>query len=150
MKRLVKILALSVIALTCTGLTSSAQQYKDIFDYIRGKVPGVQVGQSGPGQMPSIIIRGIGTNSDQYQPLFVVDGVQTDNISTIDPNNVYSIDIIKDGTASIYGMQGANGVIMVTTKSAMMAAEQEAAAKRAAKAAARAARAAQRKNNGQE
>lgn len=142
MKSTIRIFIVTILALTCSSVTSSAQQYKDIFDYIRGKVPGVQVGQSGPGQMPTIIIRGIGTNSDQYQPLFIVDGVQTDNISTIDPNNVYSIDIIKDGTASIYGMQGANGVIMVTTKSAMMAAEQEAAAKKAAKAAARAARAA--------
>lgn len=140
MKRIAKIIVLAVATLACTGVTSSAQQFKDIFDYIRGNVPGVQVGQAGPGQMPRIIIRGIGTNSEYTQPLFIVDGIQTDNISTIDPNNVYSIDIIKDGTASIYGMQGANGVILVTTKGAMNAAEQEAAAKRAAKAAAREAR----------
>lgn len=110
---------------------ANAQKYSDIFEYIRGKVPGVQVGQAGPGQMPSIIIRGVGTNSDHTQPLFIVDGLQVESIASIDPENVYQIDIIKDGTSSIYGMQGANGVIMVTTKSAVHAAEAEAAAKKA-------------------
>ena len=112
---------------------SAQQQYSDIFEYIRGRVPGVQVGQAGPGQTPSIVIRGVGTNSEHTQPLFIVDGLQVDNIASIDPNNVYQIDIIKDGTSSIYGMQGANGVIMVTTKSAVHAQEMEAAAKKAAK-----------------
>ena len=112
---------------------SAQQQYSDIFEYIRGRVPGVQVGQAGPGQTPSIVIRGVGTNSEHTQPLFIVDGLQVDNIASIDPNNVYQIDIIKDGTSSIYGMQGANGVIMVTTKSAVHAQEVEAAAKKAAK-----------------
>lgn len=128
-----KIIIVSVIMLLAGSAAASAQKYSDIFEYIRGKVPGVQVGQAGPGEMPRIIIRGIGTNSEHTQPLFIVDGVQTDNIATIDPDNVYQIDVIKDGTASIYGMQGANGVIMVTTKGAVMAAEAEAAAKRAAR-----------------
>ena len=110
-----------------------AQKYSDIFEYIRGKVPGVQVGQAGPGQMPQIIIRGVGTNSDHTQPLFIVDGRQVESIASIDPENVYQIDIIKDGTSSIYGMQGANGVIMVTTKSAVHAQEAEAAARKAAR-----------------
>jgi len=127
-----------IIALFCLCICAQAQEYKDIFEYIRGKVPGVQVGQSGPGQTPSIVIRGIGTNSGETQPLFILDGLQTDNIANVDPNNVYSIDIIKDGTSSIYGMQGANGVIIVTTKGAMAAAEQEAAERKAARKAARA------------
>lgn len=129
MKRIFTTTILATVAMF--AFSASAQEYKDIFDYIRGKVPGVQVGQAGPGSMPSIIIRGIGTNSEHTQPLFIVDGVQTDNIATIDPNNVESIDIIKDGTASIYGMQGANGVIMVTTKSAADQARREAAARKA-------------------
>ena len=72
-----------------------------------------------------------------FHPLFVVDGIITDNISTIDPNDVDSIDVIKDGTSSIYGVQGANGVIMVTTKSAVEAARREAEMRRNAKALAR-------------
>ena len=129
-----RLIIVSVILFIAANQLAAAQtKYSDIFEYIRGKVPGVQVGQSGPGEMPSIIIRGIGTNSEHTQPLFIVDGVQTDNISTIDPENVYQIDVIKDGTSAIYGMQGANGVIVVTTKGAVMAAEAEAEAKKAAR-----------------
>lgn len=133
MKRLFKHLIVAVVAVFACSAFASAQQYSDIFEYIRGKVPGVQVGQAGPGEMPKIIIRGVGTNSDQTQPLFIVDGLQVESIASIDPNNIYQIDIIKDGTSSIYGMQGANGVIMVTTKSAVHAQEAEAAAKKAAR-----------------
>ena len=134
MKRLFKLLMIAAIAFLAGSVYASAQQqYSDIFEYIRGRVPGVQVGQAGPGQTPSIVIRGVGTNSEHTQPLFIVDGLQVDNIASIDPNNVYQIDIIKDGTSSICGMQGANGVIMVTTKSAVHAQEMEAAAKKAAK-----------------
>ena len=122
-----------MVAVFACSAFASAQQYSDIIEYIRGKVPGVQVGQAGPGEMPKIIIRGVGTNSDQTQPLFIVDGLQVESIASIDPNNIYQIDIIKDGTSSIYGMQGANGVIMVTTKSAIHAQEAEAAAKKAAR-----------------
>ena len=123
----------AIVFLAGSVYASAQQQYSDIFEYIRGRVPGVQVGQAGPGQTPSIVIRGVGTNSEHTQPLFIVDGLQVDNIASIDPNNVYQIDIIKDGTSSIYGMQGANGVIMVTTKSAVHAQEVKAAAKKAAK-----------------
>lgn len=133
MKRLFKHLIVAVAAVFACSAFASAQQYSDIFEYIRGKVPGVQVGQAGPGQMPSIVIRGIGTNTEHTQPLFIVDGLQVESIASIDPNNIYQIDIIKDGTSSIYGMQGANGVIMVTTKSAVHAQEAEAAAKKAAR-----------------
>ena len=105
MKRLFKLLMIAAIAFLAGSVYASAQQqYSDIFEYIRGRVPGVQVGQAGPGQTPSIVIRGVGTNSEHTQPLFI-----------------------------IYGMQGANGVIMVTTKSAVHAQEMEAAAKKAAK-----------------
>lgn len=133
MKRLFKHLIIAAVAVFAGSVCASAQQYSDIFEYIRGKVPGVQVGQAGPGEMPRIVIRGVGTNSDQTQPLFIVDGLQVESIASIDPNNIYQIDIIKDGTSSIYGMQGANGVIMVTTKSAVHAQEAEAAAKKAAR-----------------
>ena len=133
MNRLFKHLIIVAMVLFAGSICASAQQYSDIFEYIRGRVPGVQVGQAGPGEMPRIVIRGVGTNSEHTQPLFIVDGLQVESIASIDPNNIYQIDIIKDGTSSIYGMQGANGVIMVTTKSAVHAQEAEAAAKKAAR-----------------
>jgi TonB-dependent SusC/RagA subfamily outer membrane receptor len=49
----------------------------------------------------------------------VVDGLKTDNILYVEPKNVYSITVIKDGTSSIYGMEGANGVIEIKTKGAV-------------------------------
>ena len=137
MKRFFTIsVAFLAAALICSQLQAQTK-YNDIFEMIRGKVPGVTVGQAGPGQTPRITIRGIGSNSDQTQPLFVVDGIQTENVASINPDDVESIDIIKDGTSAIYGMQGANGVIMITTKSAVHAQEAEAAAKKAAKQAAK-------------
>ena len=134
-KVLIAIIAMSLAATFASSRADAQTKYNDIFEMIRGKVAGVTVGQAGPGQMPSITIRGVGTNSDQTQPLFIVDGVQTDNIASIDPENVEQIDIIKDGTTSIYGMRGANGVIMITTKSAARAAEAQAEARKAARAA---------------
>lgn len=132
MKKLALTLMLGAAALAFTT-EARAQKYTDIFQMIRGRVPGVTVGEAGPGGMPRILIRGIGTNSDQTQPLFMVDGLQMDNISSIDPDNVESIEVIKDASSAIYGMQGANGVIMITTKSAVMAAKAEAEAKKAAR-----------------
>lgn len=130
MKRLATIITFALAVLAFPN-SASAQKYNDIFQMIRGRVPGVQVGDAGPGGMPRIIIRGIGTNSEQTQPMFIVDGLQVDNISAIDPDNVDSIEVIKDGSSAIYGMQGQNGVIMITTKGAVMAAKAEAEARKA-------------------
>lgn len=135
--RLISSIVTIIASLAICGSASAQTEYKDIWDMIRGKVPGVQVGQAGSGEMPQIVIRGIGTNSNQTQPLFLVDGIQSDNVSYLEPKDVYSIDIIKDGTSAIYGMQGANGVISITTKSAVEAAKREAEARKAAKAAKR-------------
>lgn len=85
--------------------------YTNIFDYLRGRVPGVDVKSDN-----SIVIRGVGTNSGNTDPLFLVDGVEVSDISTIDPQTVDSIDVLKDASASIYGARGANGVIMITLK----------------------------------
>ena len=87
------------------------QTYSSIYDYLRGRVPGVMVSTDN-----RIIIRGVGTNTDQTDPLILVDGVATTDISGINPMDVESVDVIKDGSSSIYGMQGANGVILITTK----------------------------------
>ena len=87
-----------------------AQTYSDMYAYLRGRVPGVQVTSDN-----RIIIRGIGTNSDATDPLILVDGVEMTDLSSINPSDVKSVDVIKDGSSAIYGMQGANGVIIIKT-----------------------------------
>lgn len=93
--------------------------YNTVFDLLRSE-PGVYVSPGGGnGVMPQIYIRGLGTNSNQSQPLFVVDGIITDNVTYLQPEDVYSVEVIKDGTSSIYGAQGLNGVIVFRTKNAV-------------------------------
>jgi len=117
-------------------------QYNSVFDLLRSE-PGVIVSPTaGSGEMPKIVIRGIGTNSDQTQPLFVVDGIITDNVTYLRPEDIYSIEVLKDGTSSIYGVQGQNGVIMFRTKAV---AEAEKRAEEARKAERKAAREAKKK-----
>lgn len=84
-----------------------------------GKVAGVQVKPvSGePGVSPQIRIRGIGSISAGVDPLYVVDGVPTGSLETLNPNDVESIDVLKDASATaIYGSRGSNGVIIINTK----------------------------------
>ena len=84
---------------------------------LQGKVAGVEVVQnSAPGGAPQIRVRGVSsfTNSD---PCYVVDGLIMDNISFLNPNEVESMEVLKDASATaIYGSRGANGVIIITTK----------------------------------
>lgn len=116
--------------------------YNNVFELLRNE-PGVYVAPGGGnGVMPKIYIRGISTNTDNTQPLFVVDGILTDNVTYLQPEDIYSVEVLKDGTASIYGMQGQNGVIIFRTNSAV---EQEKRAAEASKAAKKAAREAKRK-----
>ena len=80
--------------------------------------PGVQITQSSsqPGKGYKVYIRGVGTIGDA-QPLYVIDGVAGGNLDGINPNDIESIDILKDAaSAAIYGSRAANGVILVTTK----------------------------------
>jgi TonB-dependent starch-binding outer membrane protein SusC len=85
---------------------------------IQGKAAGVQVIASDtPGSTPSIVIRGLGTALGGRIPLFVVDGMPTDNINNINSNDITSYEILKDASAlAIYGNRAANGVIIITTK----------------------------------
>ena len=92
---------------------NEAQTYSNMYDYLRGRVPGVQVTPDN-----RIIIRGIGTNSDNFDPLIIVEGVEVTDLSGLDPAFVKSVDVIKDGSSAIYGMQGANGVIIIKTVNA--------------------------------
>ncbi|WP_291286497.1 SusC/RagA family TonB-linked outer membrane protein [Flavobacterium sp.] len=85
---------------------------------IQGKAAGVQVSTSdAPGSTPSVVIRGAGTALGGRNPLFVVDGMPTENINNINSNDITSYEILKDASSlAIYGTRGANGVIMITTK----------------------------------
>ncbi|GAA4412823.1 TonB-dependent receptor [Nibrella viscosa] len=86
---------------------------------LAGRVAGVQVKAvtGEPGAAPQIRIRGIGSISAGSGPLYVVDGFPTDNIQSLNPNDIASMDILKDASATaIYGSRGANGVIIVNTK----------------------------------
>lgn len=90
---------------------------------IAGKAAGVQITQVGnePGVAPSIRIRGITSLSGGNDPLVVVDGIQggTDLLNQLSPNEIESIEILKDASATaIYGSRGAAGVLLVTTKRA--------------------------------
>ena len=94
-----------------------------------GKVAGIQAttGDGGPGASPTIRIRGIGSLSASSAPLYIVDGAPYENgIATINPNDIASITVLKDASASaIYGARGANGVIIITTKKAQAGADPE-------------------------
>ena len=84
-----------------------------------GKIAGVQVRpvSGAPGAAPQIRVRGIGSISAGGDPLYVVDGFPTDNIQTLNPNDIESIDVLKDASATaIYGSRGANGVVIINTK----------------------------------
>ncbi|MEJ2677856.1 MAG: TonB-dependent receptor [Gemmatimonadota bacterium] len=85
---------------------------------LQGKVAGVQVTPASgePGSQAIIRIRGVGTLNNA-SPLYVVDGMMVDNISYLNPQNVQSVEVLKDASATaIYGSRGANGVIIITTK----------------------------------
>ena len=86
---------------------------------LQGRAAGVTVNANSgqPGASASIRIRGIGSVMGGSEPIFVVDGMITNNISFLSPNDIESTEILKDASSTaIYGSRGANGVILVTTK----------------------------------
>lgn len=86
---------------------------------LQGKTAGVQLytNSASPGSSPAVRIRGISSNASS-DPLYVVDGCVTSSISNIDPNDIQSMEVLKDAaSAAIYGARAGNGVIIITTKS---------------------------------
>ncbi len=87
---------------------------------LAGKAAGVDINfnSNSPGDAPSILIRGRSSLSFSNEPLFVVDGIPVStNLSDFNPNDIESIEILKDASATaIYGARGANGVVLITTK----------------------------------
>ena len=93
----------------------------DVTQALAGRVAGVQVLQSegGPGSSVSIRVRGGISITQSNEPLYIIDGFPSeDGMSNLDPGEIESIDILKDASATaIYGARGANGVVVITTKS---------------------------------
>ena len=85
---------------------------------IQGKAAGVQIISSGqPGSEPQVIIRGTGSILGGASPLYVVDGIITDDITNINNADILSVDILKDASSTaIYGARASNGVILITTR----------------------------------
>ena len=93
----------------------------NITESLGGRIAGVQVssGDGGPGDNFNIVIRGAGSLTGSTAPLYVIDGFPSESsgLGSINPNDIESIDILKDASATaIYGARGANGVVIVTTK----------------------------------
>ena len=85
--------------------------YRNIYEMIEGKCPGVVV------QGTSITIRGTNSINGSTEPLIIVDGSPQTSIDWVNPNDVKSIDVLKDGgSTAIYGSRGANGVIIINLK----------------------------------
>jgi TonB-dependent SusC/RagA subfamily outer membrane receptor len=84
----------------------------------QGRVAGVQVESAGnPGAVPNVLIRGVGTTGSNSNPLYVIDGLWTDNIRDLSPTDIESTTVLKDASSTaVYGSRGANGVIVITTK----------------------------------
>jgi TonB-linked SusC/RagA family outer membrane protein len=91
---------------------------------IQGQVAGVNItsNSGSPGSGLNIRIRGITTNGDNA-PLILVDGNRITDLSVINPNDIKTVNVLKDATAGIYGVQAANGVILITTKSGRTSSE---------------------------
>lgn len=96
----------------------NTQSNANIGQALQGKIAGVDIVSQGgnPGAGSRIMVRGIGTLNNA-SPLFIVDGMYMTGIDHINPNDIASIDVLKDASsAAIYGSRAANGVIIVTTK----------------------------------
>lgn len=86
---------------------------------LQGTIPGLQsIASAGqPGADADLYVRGVGSVNASTAPLYVVDGIPVDNANNLNPRDIQSISVLKDATASaLYGSRGANGVIVITTK----------------------------------
>ena len=104
--------------------TVTAEAFEDqpltrLEDAIQGRAAGVSVAKANgqPGSNIKIRIRGVNSITGNNSPLVVVDGIQGVDLGTLNPNDIESINVLKDASATaIYGVRGSNGVIMITTK----------------------------------
>lgn len=100
------------------GADIAKQASQNALSSLQGKVPGLNIINSGqPGASPKVTIRGLGTIGGSTNPLYVVDGVWYDDISFLNTNDIDNVSVLKDASSTaIYGIRGANGVLVITTK----------------------------------
>lgn len=125
MPRFLFLLSIACLA-GCSGSQTAVSHYNphsnitSIASALEGREPGVLVNAASgaPGASPSIIIRGINSIHAGTEPLYVLDGVPYSGpLSMINPNDIESIKVLKNPEdISIYGVRGANGVVVITTK----------------------------------
>jgi TonB-dependent SusC/RagA subfamily outer membrane receptor len=93
--------------------------YPELTQALQGRAAGIQITASSgaPGSEVEMRVRGISSLNNNSNPLYVVDGIPQNDISSLNPNDIDNIEVLKDASASgIYGSRGANGVVIVTTK----------------------------------
>ncbi|WKD84938.1 TonB-dependent receptor SusC [Polaribacter huanghezhanensis] len=102
----------SVVDINPNNKNTGTIQFQDIYDYLRGKVAGVNIGSDN-----TIRIRGFANFSGGDGPLLVLNGTQVDltTFGDIEPSTIKKVKVLKGPDAAIYGLRGANGVIEVTT-----------------------------------
>ncbi|HTN35505.1 MAG TPA: SusC/RagA family TonB-linked outer membrane protein, partial [Arachidicoccus sp.] len=113
--------------LTGSVVSINEEKLKDlpatsVLQAIQGRLAGVNVTitEGGPDAAMNVRVRGGGSITQDNSPLYIVDGFQVANINDIAPQDIKTIDVLKDAASTaIYGAQGANGVILITTKSGM-------------------------------
>lgn len=88
-----------------------ASSYSNIYDYLIGRIPGLEVRRDG-----TLRVRGAGSVNSGQDPLILVNGMEWRSIDGLSPSDVKSVSVLKDGSAAIYGARGANGVVLITTK----------------------------------
>lgn len=128
-KKLDEVVVIGFASVKKSDVTSSIASVKgkdlktmtvgNVNESLQGKVSGIQVvSAGGPGGYPKVLIRGISTINLNTDPLYVVDGVPVGtNVNFLNPNEIESMEVLKDASASaIYGSRASNGVIMITTK----------------------------------
>ena len=112
-----KLITTSVASLKVDDLDQGADY--NVAKMLQGRAPGVSVSSpSGtPGSSPVVHVRGVGSISGSSEPLYVVDGIPSESMPVINPNDVGRVDVLKDASgAAIYGSRANNGVIIITTK----------------------------------
>lgn len=100
--------------------------YTNIAEYLRGRVAGLEVNPNG-----TIQIRGYNSINSPTEALVLVDNIPCSDINTINPMDIQSVEVLKDGSTAIYGVRGANGVVLITTKGAFEKKKAEKEAKKA-------------------
>ena len=107
--------------------------YRSFQDYLLSHVGGVEITADG-----GIVIRGISTFNGSSQPLILMDGMEVQDVNSINPYDIHSVDVLKDGSSTAaYGIRGSNGVILITSKAAYQTKQAEREAKKREKEAAK-------------